>query len=85
MEADCVIVADIYSAGQEPIAGASQDDLVAGIKKSGHKNVIKLGSEKDLAQTLKGLIKEGDMIICLGAGTVTYWAAQLAEQLKNCK
>lgn len=85
VEADCVIVADIYSAGQEPIAGASQDDLVAGIKKSGHKNVIKLGGEKDLAQTLKGLIKEDDMIICLGAGTVTYWAAQLAEQLKNCK
>lgn len=82
-DSDFVIVADVYSAGQNVIAGATQDDLVKGIEKSGHKNVIKLSSEKDLAKVLKSRIKADDMIICLGAGTVTYWAAQLAEQLKN--
>lgn len=81
--ADVVIVSDIYSAGQAPIEGASQDALVRGIEKAGHKNVIKLPSEKDLAKIIKGRIKPGDMVFCTGAGTVTYWAAALAEQLKN--
>lgn len=82
-EADCVIVADVYSAGQAPVAGATQDDLVAGIKKSGHKNVIKLSSEKDLAAIVKPQISAGDIVFCTGAGSITYWAQALAEQLKN--
>lgn len=82
-DADYVIVSDVYSAGQAPIAGAGQDDLVAGITKSGHKNVIKMNSEKDLAQIVKQLISAGDIVFCVGAGTVTYWAAALADQLKN--
>ena len=82
-DADYVIVSDVYSAGQSPIEGASQDDLVAGIKKAGHKNVIKLNSEKDLAKIVKPLISAGDIVFCVGAGTVTYWAAALADQLKN--
>jgi len=82
-DADYVIVADIYSAGQAPIAGADQDSLIAGIKKAGHKNVIKLNSEKDLAAIIKPLIESGDMVFFTGAGTVTYWASALADQLKN--
>ncbi len=82
-DADYVIVSDVYSAGQAPIEGASQDDLVAGITKAGHKNVIKMNSEKDLAQIVKPLISAGDIVFCVGAGTVTYWAAALADQLKN--
>ncbi len=82
-DADYLIVSDVYSAGQAPIAGAGQDDLVAGITKAGHKNVIKMNSEKDLAQIVKPLISAGDIVFCVGAGTVTYWAAALADQLKN--
>jgi UDP-N-acetylmuramate--alanine ligase len=82
VEANCVIVADVYSAGQSPIAGATQDDLVAGIIKAGHKNVIKLPSEKDLAKIVKSQISSGDIIFCTGAGSITYWAAALEEQLK---
>ena len=52
-DANCVIVADVYSAGQMPIMGATQDDLVAGISKTGHKNVIKLTSEKNLAKIIR--------------------------------
>lgn len=82
-DADFVIVCDVFSAGQEPIVGASQDDLVRGIEKTGHQNVIKLASEKDLAKVLKTRIRAGDIVMCLGAGTVTYWAADLEEQLQN--
>jgi len=81
-DADCVIVADVYSAGQPPIIGATQDDLVAGISKAGHKNVVKLTSEKDLAKIVKPQIYSGDIVLCTGAGTITYWAAALADQLK---
>lgn len=83
IDSDCVIVSDVYAAGQSPIAGATQDDLVAGIKKTGHKNVIKLNSEKDLAALVKSQISSGDLVFCTGAGTITYWASALADQLKN--
>jgi UDP-N-acetylmuramate--alanine ligase len=82
-DADVVIVSEIYSAGQAPIEGISQDALVRGIEKTGHKNVIKLPSEKDLAKIIKSRIKPGDMVFCTGAGTITNWAAALAEQLKS--
>jgi UDP-N-acetylmuramate--alanine ligase len=82
-DANCVIVSDIYSAGQAPIVGADQDSLIAGIKKAGHKNVIKLPSEKELAEIVKAQITPGDIVLCVGAGTITYWASALAEQLKN--
>jgi UDP-N-acetylmuramate--alanine ligase len=82
-DANCVIVCDIYSAGQDPIPGVSQDELVQGIKKSGHKNVIKLDNEKNLAKILKPQIKAHDIVLCTGAGTITYWAGNLAQELKN--
>lgn len=83
VDADYVLVSDIYSAGQAPIAGASQDDLIAGIKNTGHKNVIKLNSDKDIASIVKPLISKGDLIFCTGAGKVTYWASALEKQLKD--
>lgn len=83
-DANHVIVADIYSTGQALIPGASQDDLVKGIIESGKENVTKLNSENDLAPLLKDKVKDGDIIICLGAGSITYWAGQLEEQLKTC-
>ena len=82
-DADYVIVSDIYSAGQAPIEGVSQDSLIEGIKKTGHKNVIKLPSEKDLASIVKDIANPGDLVFCTGAGKVTYWAAALADQLKS--
>jgi UDP-N-acetylmuramate--alanine ligase len=82
-DADILIVCDIYSASQSPIDGINQDSLIAGIKKAGHKNVIKLNHENDLASILKPLITKGDMIFCTGAGTITNWAKNLAEQLQK--
>ena len=81
--AETVIIADVFAAGQDPIDGARQDDLIAGIKKSGHGHVIKLESEKDLAKIIKPMINAGDVIFFTGAGNITYWASDLEEQLRS--
>ncbi len=83
IDADCVIVSDIYSASQSPIEGITQDSIIAGIKKTGHKNVIKLNHENELASILKAQINRGDLVLCTGAGTISSWAYKLEEQLKN--
>jgi UDP-N-acetylmuramate--alanine ligase len=86
-DVDVVIIADIYSAGQDPILGINSDVLVEGIKKTGHKNVLKLNSQNDFPNDLPELIKShakaGDMVICIGAGSVSNWANILPQKLKE--
>ena len=86
-DADYVLVSEIYSAGQAPIEGISQDSVIDGIKKTGHKNVVKIPNNepvaKELANILKDKIKAGDLILCIGAGTVTRWASELETALKS--
>ncbi len=79
--ADTVVVADIYSAGETPIEGISQDRIISEVKKAGHKDVRKLDSREALAETVAGIAQAGDLVVCLGAGTVTYWANALPEEL----
>ena len=81
-DADKVIVTDIYTAGEEPIEGIDKDHLVEGIKKHGHKNVVGLPSEDALASLIAESAKIGDIVVCLGAGSITYMAAKLEGQLK---
>ncbi len=80
-DADAVIVAPVYAAGEQPIAGASRDDLVAGIRAAGHRQVMALESKAALAGLVAGLAKPGDYIICLGAGDITQWAYALPEEM----
>jgi UDP-N-acetylmuramate--alanine ligase len=80
-DADAVIVAPVYAAGEQPIDGASRDDLVAGIKASGHRNVQALDSKHALAGLVAGLAGEGDYVVCLGAGDITQWAYALPGEL----
>jgi len=82
-DVDVVIIADIYSASQEPIAGITQDALIEGIRKTGHKNVLKLGGENDLPQMIKDVAKAGDMVVCIGAGSISNWANNLPAKLKE--
>lgn len=81
--ADHVVIANVYAAGEDPIDGASQDALVAGIQKTGHKNVTALSSETELAPLIADIAKPGDYVICLGAGSITHWANALPAQLKK--
>lgn len=80
-DADSVIVADVYAAGEVPIAGASRDALVAGIKARGHRSVMALEGPPQLASLVGGMAKEGDYVICLGAGSITQWAYALPGEL----
>jgi UDP-N-acetylmuramate--alanine ligase len=81
-QADAVIVADVYSAGESPIEGADRDALVVGMRSHGHKHVIALPSEKELAEILADTAAPGDFIICLGAGSISKWAHALPKELE---
>ncbi len=83
-DADSVLVADIYAAGEQPIEGASKDDLVQGISRHGHKDVKALNDPSDLAGIVCDTAKPGDFVICLGAGNITAWANALPAQLEEC-
>ena len=80
-DADCVIVADTYAAGEAPIAGADRDALVQGIKAHGHRHVIALPDAASLAGIVHGIATEGDYVVCLGAGNITQWAYALPSEL----
>jgi UDP-N-acetylmuramate--alanine ligase len=80
-EADVVAIADVYSAGEDPIAGASRDDLVAGLIAHGHRHARALLDEADLARLVREQARPGDMVVCLGAGTISGWANSLPAKL----
>ena len=79
-DADYVYVADVYAAGETPIEGISGQSLVESLASHGHKNVGST-SKDTLAKNLKLNLEDGDLIVCLGAGDITYWAADLAKNL----
>ncbi|WP_439573298.1 UDP-N-acetylmuramate--L-alanine ligase [Phreatobacter sp.] len=82
-EADHVIVADVYAAGEQPLAGASRDDLVSGLRMRGHKSVVALEGPHQLAGIVAGVAGPGDYVICLGAGSITNWAYALPGELEK--
>jgi UDP-N-acetylmuramate--alanine ligase len=83
--ADTVIVADVYSAGESPIEGVSRDALVDGLRAHGHRQVIALQSPQALAGLVAELTNPGDLVVCLGAGNITAWAASLPDELTKLK
>jgi UDP-N-acetylmuramate--alanine ligase len=80
-DADTVIIAPVYTAGEQPISGADRDSLVAAIKAHGHRDARALESPEALAKMVAGLAKPGDYVVCLGAGTITNWAYALPSEL----
>lgn len=82
-EADAVLVADVYSAGENPIAGADRDSLVNAIRKQGHPQVLPLPEAAQLPDLISRIAKPGDFVICLGAGSITQWAQALPGQLQK--
>jgi UDP-N-acetylmuramate--alanine ligase len=78
-DADIVYVAPVYAAGEEPIEGVDADALVEGLKQRGHRAVKAVTDLDDLCHNLRDLAAKGDMVICLGAGDITKWAAGLAD------
>ncbi|MBY6200829.1 UDP-N-acetylmuramate--L-alanine ligase [Maritalea mobilis] len=80
-DADVVGIAEVYAAGEEPIAGASRDDLVAGLIRHGHRHAVAVNSEDDLEKLVRAEARPGDMVVCLGAGTISAWAHGLPKRL----
>src|SRR6266403_275805 len=81
-DADTVIVAEVYPAGEAPIAGIDRDNFVLGLRAHGHREVIPLQSSAELAKLVHGIAAKGDFVVCLGAGNITQWAYALPGELK---
>ncbi|MDP7667630.1 MAG: UDP-N-acetylmuramate--L-alanine ligase [Rhodospirillales bacterium] len=80
-DADAVVVADVYAAGEEAIQGADRNALVQGLRARGHRMVIALASADALAEVLSPHLASGDYVVCLGAGSITTWAQALPAEL----
>ena len=83
-DADTVVVADVYSAGEAPIDGVGKDALVEGLRRYGHRHVLALDGARGAARPGGGREPQpGDLVVCLGAGDITTWAYALPEQLEE--
>ena len=80
-DADVVVVADVYAAGEAPIEGVNRDALADGLRRYGHRRVLTLDSPADLPRLVREEAKPGDLVVLLGAGDITGWAYALPEQL----
>jgi UDP-N-acetylmuramate--alanine ligase len=84
-DADVVFVAPVYAAGEEPIEGISAETLAEGLRSRGHRIVKTVDGPADLARNLRDLAADGDIVICMGAGDITKWAAGLADGIAKAR
>jgi len=84
-DADVVFVAPVYPAGEEPIEGVDANALADGLRAHGHRMVRSVSDLGDLSEALRDLAAEGDMIICMGAGDITKWAAALPQGIGEAR
>lgn len=82
-EADVVAIAEVFAAGEDLIKGATRDDLVDGLIAHGHRHARAIVSEDDLVRLVKEQAQPGDMVVCLGAGTISAWANALPKRLAD--
>ena len=82
-DADVIGIAEVYAAGEEPIPGATREDLVAGISAHGHRHAVSVLDENGLEALVRAEAKPGDIVVCLGAGTISTWAHGLLERLNR--
>ncbi|HYE45517.1 MAG TPA: UDP-N-acetylmuramate--L-alanine ligase [Caulobacter sp.] len=81
-DADTVIVANVYTAGEAPIEGVDRDALIAGLKRFGHRRALPLDAPADLPGLISAEARSGDLVVFLGAGDITSWAYALPGQLE---
>jgi UDP-N-acetylmuramate--alanine ligase len=84
-DADVVFIAPVYAAGEEPIEGIDSAALAEGLRSRGHRMVKTVDSAADLARNLRDLAAEGDIVICMGAGDITKWAAGLGDGIAKAR
>ncbi|MCY6379910.1 UDP-N-acetylmuramate--L-alanine ligase [Hoeflea prorocentri] len=81
-DADIVIVAPVFSAGEDPIDGVSSEELVHRIRAGGHRDARTLAGPEELAGLIADVAQNDDFVVCLGAGSITAWAGALSDQLE---
>ena len=84
-DADIVFISPVYTAGEAPIDGVDSEALVNGIKARGHRSAANVSDAADLAVKLADILQDKDMVVCLGAGDITKWAAGLADAIRSAK
>ncbi len=84
-DADIVYVTPVYAAGEAPVEGVDAAHLVAGLKQRGHHAASEVTGADDLARAVASVAQPGDMVVCLGAGDITKWAAGLADAIKAAR
>jgi UDP-N-acetylmuramate--alanine ligase len=82
-DADTVIITPVYTAGEAPIEGATHESLVEGIRSRGHRSVMKIDAPEQLAGLVLNHVEPGDIVVCLGAGTISQWAYALPGQMEK--
>ncbi len=82
-DADIVVVTPVYSAGEAPIPGIDRDELAASLRRHGHPQVITVDDEHSLVETIASVAKSGDLVVGLGAGTITDWINALPSRLAS--
>src|SRR5262245_55195552 len=81
-DADTVVVADVYPAGEPVIEGVNKEMLIERIQRAGHGRVLALNAATELPELVWSVARPGDVVICLGAGNITAWAYALPAQLR---
>ena len=84
-DADVVIVAPVFEAGEAHIEGADQDALISGLQSVGHRGVLKVDGPEELPALLADTAEKGDLIIYLGAGSVSQWAYDLPDAMREVR
>ncbi|WP_118856306.1 UDP-N-acetylmuramate--L-alanine ligase [Sphingomonas mesophila] len=84
-DADAVFVTPVYAAGEQPIEGIDAEALAEGLRARGHRMVKTVADAAELARCLRDLAAEGDLVVCMGAGDITKWAAGLADGIKAAR
>jgi UDP-N-acetylmuramate--alanine ligase len=84
-DADIVMITPVYAAGETPIEGVDSEVLVAGLKQRGHRSATHVRDEHDLAEKLAEILQPKDVVVCLGAGDITKWAAGLAKAIGEAR
>ncbi|HUU67205.1 MAG TPA: UDP-N-acetylmuramate--L-alanine ligase [Methyloceanibacter sp.] len=82
-DADIVVVTPVYSAGEAPIPGIDRDELASGLRRHGHANVLTVDDEDALTTTIADIVQAGDLVVGLGAGTITDWINALPARLER--
>jgi len=84
-DADTVMIAPVYAAGEAPVDGIDSTALAQGLLDRGHRNVMTIEGPDELTGRIAEIAQPGDMVVCLGAGNITLWANALPEELEKLK